>query len=289
MTVLRARLIVCGAALLSTGLSAGSAAAQASVRLAARVARSHGAVPTWGKSDGSVELASRLSAALGARTRSGQWGAVVISLTKGDTLFEQNADAQMAPASTMKMYTSSVALDRFGPEYVFKTPVLRDGTVSPDGVLTGSLYLPGVGDPSLSPRFWKGDNPMDALARQVLQTGVHRIRGDIVGDATAFDSRTIPDGWKKSYLGASYAARVSALSLNENLVWVVVQPNGRSASVTLDPATTTIPIQNAVRVTGGSGGGIPTAPPRAPGPAAQRAIRGRAPAREKLHVLQRPP
>lgn len=181
---------------------------------------------------------------------------MVISLTKGDTLFQQNADAQVAPASTMKMYTSSMALDRFGPDYVFKTPVLRDGTVSPDGVLTGSLYLRGVGDPSLSTRFWKGDNPMDALARQIAQSGIKRIRGNVVGDATAFDSRTIPDGWKKSYLGAAYAARVSALSLNENLVWVVVQPDGKTASVTLDPATTTIPVVNSVRLTGGSGGSI---------------------------------
>lgn len=256
MTVLRARILICGVLLLSTGLSAASGSAQASVRLAAKSARTRAALPSWGRSEGSAELASRLSAALGARTRSGQWGAVVISLTKGDTLFEQNADAQMAPASTMKMYTSSMALDRFGPEYVFKTPVLRDGTVSPDGVLTGSLYLRGVGDPSLSTRFWKGDNPMDALARQISQAGIHRVRGDIVGDATAFDSRTIPDGWKKSYLGASYAARVSALSLNENLVWVVVQPNGQGASVTLEPATTTIPLLNSVRVTSGSGGSI---------------------------------
>src|SRR5258708_39450936 len=117
---------------------------------------------------------------------------------------------------------------------------------------------------------------MDALARQVLQTGVHRIRGDIVGDATAFGSRTIPDGWKKSYLGASYAARVSALSLNENLVWVVVQPNGRSASVTLDPATTTIPIQNAVRVTGGSGGGSRELRPLPRGLVLRQGVRRRA-------------
>ena len=70
---------------------------------------------------------------------------------------------------------------------------------------------------------------MDALARQIVQAGIKHVRGDIVGDATAFDEKLIPDGWKTSYLGASYAARVSALSLNENLVWVVVQPNGNSA------------------------------------------------------------
>jgi serine-type D-Ala-D-Ala carboxypeptidase/endopeptidase (penicillin-binding protein 4) len=211
--------------------------------------------PSWSKSDGPGELASQLNADLAGRTRSGQWGVIVLSLTKGDTLFEQNPDGQLAPASTMKMFTSSMALDRFGPDYVFKTPVLRDGSVS-NGVLSGNLYVRGVGDPSLSGRFWKGDTPMDALARQVAQAGIKTVTGDVIGDATAFDSRTIPDGWKKSYLGASYAARVSALSLNENLVWVVVQPAGGQASVTLDPATTTIPVQNQVRLTSGSGGSV---------------------------------
>ena len=73
---------------------------------------------------------SRLSLQLNARTRCGQWGAIVVSLTRGDTLFAQNADGQMPPASTMKMYTSAVALDRFGPDFTFKTPVLRDGQPS---------------------------------------------------------------------------------------------------------------------------------------------------------------
>ena len=217
------------------------------------------AAPTWVRTEGPEELATRLSAALAGRTRSGRWGAVVVSLTKGDTLFAQNADGQMAPASTMKMYTSAIALDRFGSEYVFKTPVLRDGTVGTDGTLVGNLYLRGVGDPSLSNRFWKGGTPMDALAQQVVQAGIRRVVGDVVGDATAFDSRLIPDGWKRSYLGAAYAARVSALSLNENLVWVVVRPNGTTADVTLEPATTTIPITSTVRVTSGRGGRVSAA------------------------------
>jgi serine-type D-Ala-D-Ala carboxypeptidase/endopeptidase (penicillin-binding protein 4) len=209
--------------------------------------------PSWGRSEGPGELATRLSGTLAGRTRSGQWGALVVSLTKGDTLFAQNADGQMAPASTMKMYTSAIALDRFGPDYVFKTPVLRDGAIGTDGTLAGNIYLRGVGDPSMSSRFWKGDTPMDALARQVAQAGVKHISGDVIGDATAFDQQLIPDGWKRSYLGAAYAARVSALSLNENLVWVVVNPDG---TATTDPLTTTIPVHSTVKVTGGSGGRV---------------------------------
>lgn len=210
----------------------------------------------WSSPVGVPALATAVSSALSSHTRSGEWGAIIVSLTRGDTLFEQNADAMMQPASTMKMFTSAVALDRFGPDHTFRTPVLRDGQIASDGSLSGNLYLRGSGDPSLSSRFWHEQEPMDALAHQIAAAGVKRVRGDIVGDASAFDDKLIPDGWKTSYLGAAYAARVSALSLNEGLVWVVVQPTGKTASVTLDPASTTVPVDGSVRLVGGTGGHI---------------------------------
>jgi D-alanyl-D-alanine carboxypeptidase/D-alanyl-D-alanine-endopeptidase (penicillin-binding protein 4) len=210
----------------------------------------------WSTPHSAAALADAVGAALNSHTKGGHWGAIIVSLTRGDTLFAQNADVMVQPASTMKMYTSAVALDRFGPDYTFRTPVLRDGAVGADGTLVGNLYLRGVGDPSLSTRFWHDESPMDAMAREVAAAGIKHVRGDIVGDASAFDDKLVPDGWKTSYLGAAYAARVSALSLDENLVWVVVKPNGKTAAVTLEPATTTIPIDASVRVTSGSGGHI---------------------------------
>jgi D-alanyl-D-alanine carboxypeptidase/D-alanyl-D-alanine-endopeptidase (penicillin-binding protein 4) len=181
---------------------------------------------------------------------------IVVSLTRGDTLFRASPDAMMQPASTMKIYTSVLALDRFGPDYQFKTSVLRGGQLGPDGVVEGNLFLRGGGDPSMSPRFWGTINPLDSLAHLIAAAGVRHVRGDIVGDASAFDPQLVPEGWQSRYLGAAYAARVSALSLNENLVWVVVQPDGKKAAVSLDPATTTIPVQSTVRVVSGSRGRI---------------------------------
>ena len=212
--------------------------------------------PTWTSPKGAEALAQDLGAALTQHTRSGRWGVIVVSLARGDTLFESNPDAMMQPASTMKMYTTAVALDRFGPDYRFKTAVLHDGQVGADGVLHGNLYLRGSGDPSLSPRLWPDQEPMDLLAQRIASAGVKRVAGDIVGDASAFDDRLVPEGWQSRYLGAAYAARVSALSLNENIVWVVVQPQGKQAMVTLDPASTAIGVTSTVRVTGGSGGRI---------------------------------
>jgi len=220
------------------------------------IAASRAPVLSWSSPRGADALASDLGAALTQHTRRGQWGVIVVSLSRGDTLFESHPDAMMQPASTMKVYTSVLALDRFGPDHHFTTAVLRDSQITPDGVLQGNLYLRGGGDPSLSPRFWGTVNPMDSLARLVVTAGVRRVHGDIVGDATAFDSQLVPEGWQPRYLGAAYAARVSALSLDENLVWVVVQPDGKKAMVSLDPATTSIPVQSTVRVVRGRGGRI---------------------------------
>ena len=194
---------------------------------------------------------------INGRIRSGKFGVMVVSLTRGDTLFAQSAGDMMQPASTMKLYSAAVALDRFGPEHRFSTDVLRDSTSAPGGVVNGNIYLRGDGDPSMSSRFWKDPNlPMTTLARSVAAAGVKHVRGDLVYDASAFDDQKIPDGWKTTYLGSAYAARVSALSLNENVVWVAVRPEGSTARVELEPATSTIPLTSNVRVVRGRGGRI---------------------------------
>jgi D-alanyl-D-alanine carboxypeptidase/D-alanyl-D-alanine-endopeptidase (penicillin-binding protein 4) len=226
-----------------------------------RTTRRGGAAPVassaWTSPHGTAALQSDLAGMIARNVRSGKFGAMVVSLTRGDTLFAQNAGEMMQPASTMKLFSTAVALDRFGPEHRFSTDVLRDGAVGADGTVSGNIYLRADGDPSMSARFYKDPNlPMATLARSVAAAGVKHVKGDLVYDASAFDDQKIPDGWKTTYLGAAYAARVSALSLNENLVWVVVQPNGKAAAVTLEPATTSIPVRSTVRVTGGRGGRI---------------------------------
>jgi D-alanyl-D-alanine carboxypeptidase/D-alanyl-D-alanine-endopeptidase (penicillin-binding protein 4) len=196
-----------------------------------------------------------------SRTRSGTWSASVVSLTRGDTLFEANAGVPVLPASTMKLLTAAVALDRLGPNYRFSTDVLRDGDVDANGTLNGNIYIRGDGDPAFSRRFHPGkySEPVDKLARAVAAAGIKRITGAVVGDATAFDNVLYPEGWLDRYKGASYAARVSALSLAENVLWVTVDPaakSGARASVTIEPATTTIAIRGGVQTVAGGGAAV---------------------------------
>lgn len=196
-----------------------------------------------------------LNSLLSAKVRGGHWGAIVISLTRGDTLFTRGADALMQPASTLKLFTTGLAFDQFGPNYQLGTDVLRDSNVGSDGTLTGNLYLRGGGDPALSTRFLgSASSPMDNLARAIALAGIRHVTGDIVADASAFDEQRIPDGWKRGYLSAAYAAPVSALSLNENVLWVAVSPARGHAEVALEPASTAFSVTNNVSIRAGHRG-----------------------------------
>lgn len=210
------------------------------------------------RSSAADAFSDRLNAMLHAKVRSGTWGAMVVSLTNGDTLFASNAGTSLNPASTMKLYTTALAFENLGPDHRFSTDVLVAGSVNEAGTLDGDLILRGGGDPALSRRFFKGDGnaPMRALARLVADAGIKRVRGDIIGDDGAFEAKPHPDGWLQRYLHASYAAPVSALSLNENIVHVVVTPGpgGTGSRVRLEPATTTIKVANAATTRAGNRG-----------------------------------
>lgn len=197
-------------------------------------------------------MALRASLGLALRTRSGHWGVLVTSVSRGDTLFSEEPDRLLKPASTMKLMTTALALERFGADHTFATDVLSDGATS-SGILNGNLYMKGGGDPTLSLRFSKGESPTDGLARQIRALGIEHVRGDVVADESAFAPERIPVGWKSSYRASAYAAPISALSLNENLVWVDTRVVDGRAVVTLDPPSASLPTTNNVRVVDGRG------------------------------------
>ena len=228
-----------------------------------------------------------LGSILRGHTRDGQWGVMVVSITRGDTLYSEQPDQLLKPASTMKLMSTAVALEKFGPDHTFETRVLTDRGASNGEV--GNLYLKGGGDPTLSLRFWQNESPMDALARQIVAAGVRHVKGDIIGDESVFDSERIPVGWKSSYLMSAYAAPVSALSLNENLVWIVAKSVGGKPVVELEPASTAIPISTTVKVVGGSGGRIVARRNAEGGISVSGTIGANSPPRRYSLVVQDPP
>jgi serine-type D-Ala-D-Ala carboxypeptidase/endopeptidase (penicillin-binding protein 4) len=81
-----------------------------------------------------------------------------------------------------KLYTTSAALMRFGPEATLKTTVSGSGFMDPDGVWRGNLYLRGGGDPTLD------RDDLARLASDLSAAGIVRVDGSVLGDETRFDT-----------------------------------------------------------------------------------------------------
>jgi D-alanyl-D-alanine carboxypeptidase/D-alanyl-D-alanine-endopeptidase (penicillin-binding protein 4) len=109
-------------------------------------------------------------------------GAYVRDLDTKRTLFMAKPDVLRPPASVEKLYTTSTALLRFGPDATFQTTVAGSGFLDPDGVWRGDVYLRGGGDPTL-------DKPdLDGLADQLEANGIIRVDGSVLGDESRFDA-----------------------------------------------------------------------------------------------------
>lgn len=180
-------------------------------------------------------------------------GIYIASVNHVDTpLFTYNADSAYVPASCIKLATSAAALDALGPDYIFQTRVYAVGSIDRNGTLKGNLVIYGTGDPSMSDRYppHRVTAPLEMLADQVYKHGIRKIEGNIIGDGTYFDKQEIGTGWSYSYLYDWYAARVTALALNDNCINIKVlggKKIGDLAQVQLDPPTRYIKINNNVK------------------------------------------
>ena len=200
------------------------------------------------------ELQSRVAGVFGSSGLPGAtWGAMIVSLDSGDTLFALAPDSALTPASNLKLLTTAAALRILGPEFRFRTYVLTDGTVA-GGVVDGDLVLYGTGDPGISDRFYQQkDDAFQLLVDQLEALGIHTVTGDIVGDASFFTGPLRPPGWDPRDLNDHFTAAVSALSFNENVVSFRVVPGapGEAPSVTTVPAHSGMEVVNNAETVAG--------------------------------------
>lgn len=190
-------------------------------------------------------LAAELSHFFTARTwRNATWGALVVSLTHGDTLFSWRADSRFLPASNAKLFTTAAALHYLGDDYRFLTVLFADGPVR-GHELYGDLVLYGTGDAT----FALDTASLAPFADSVVHAGIRRVHGDIVGDASFLGAELSGPGWSPDNLEASYSAPPSALGAAENRIRLVVEPGrraGQPATFRLEPATDYYHISNLV-------------------------------------------
>jgi D-alanyl-D-alanine carboxypeptidase/D-alanyl-D-alanine-endopeptidase (penicillin-binding protein 4) len=215
---------------------------------------------------------SLLAIEQGPRYTQSDWGYLVLDQKTGEVLASQSPVRMFDAGSTMKTFAVSSALEHYGSDYVFRTPIYRAGTQS-GSTLNGDLVLVGSGDlsfglrkqpdgqlsyenlPALDHSYATvglpgaveppGDplSALDELAGSVKAAGITQVSGDVVVDDRLFTPIKWPDGL------------VSPIWVNENLIDIEVTSGsaaGQPATIDWRPKTASYTVESQATTVGAS-------------------------------------
>ncbi|MDW8467543.1 MAG: D-alanyl-D-alanine carboxypeptidase/D-alanyl-D-alanine-endopeptidase [Chloroherpetonaceae bacterium] len=198
------------------------------------------------------------------------WGVRIESLSRKEVLFKQLSEKNFIPASNQKLLTVAAALTYLDTAFQYTTNVFARGRLErlPDhtGVLQGDLIVTSNGNPCLSGKWLDPQNGemgsptlfFEAVADSLLSAGIRIVKGNLIGDDSAFKPSPLSQDWfngdgeyatglEWDDLSYGMAAPISALSFNENAVWVQAFPAdtvGKPPVIVLLPPTGFVSIQN---------------------------------------------
>ena len=158
-------------------------------------------------------------------------GVAVTRLADGATVISHGADKSFAPASTMKLVTTFIGLERLGPTYRGRTE-LRTDAPQVGSVLTGNLVLRGLADPDLD---WEGFQRMLQTLRNM---GIQHIQGDLIVDRQLFQPSRLDIGVPPFDEAPEFRYNVipDALLINMNLLQLDLQSDANGMRIRVTPS-----------------------------------------------------
>lgn len=146
-------------------------------------------------------------------------GVAIHDVEEGYLIAGYNQDKMFVPASSLKLLTSLVTLHKLGQDFKYCTKLSYEGKIV-DSVLQGNVYVIGAGDPSLgTKRFASKPNYQELtnlIVYKIQSLGIKKIEGDVIADASIFDSYPIAPSWQWNDLGSAYSAGSWGINVNEN-------------------------------------------------------------------------
>jgi len=185
----------------------------------------------------------------------------------GLTVVEYDSNRSLAPASVMKLVTTSAALELLGPDYRFKTTLEYSGRFfKKSGVLKGDLIIRGGGDPCLASEHFEKyyGNLFDNWTEAVRKAGIKKIKGRVITDDSYYDYEPVPDGWTWEDIGNYYGAGAYGLSVFDNTAKIhfrTCEEGSRPEITTVEPIEYGVKYENFLIAAGTSDRGYVFCPP----------------------------
>jgi len=133
------------------------------------------------------------------------------NLNNNSTVAQYDQNKSLTPASSLKLITTGVALERLGVNFKYETKLVS---------ANNNIYILGSGDPTLgapkSDFTEKTETLFLKLADATAKAGISHINGGVIAVADAFDTSPVGDSWPWYDLGNYYAGGVWGLNIREN-------------------------------------------------------------------------
>ena len=164
------------------------------------------------------------------------------------TLFKHNSEIPFIPASNLKLVTTSAALANLGPDFKFRTLLLKHNN---------DLVLIGDGDPTmgdaelLKKSGWDVTTLFKNWAEQLKKNKLNNFDRLVVDDSI-FDEQFLHPHWPPEQAHKRYVAEVGGLNLNANCVdfYLRATSAGETVRYLASPSTRYITVANTC-LTGG--------------------------------------
>jgi D-alanyl-D-alanine carboxypeptidase/D-alanyl-D-alanine-endopeptidase (penicillin-binding protein 4) len=163
--------------------------------------------------------------------------------SKAPLLLAINASTSLAPASNLKVVTTSAALAVLGPDFRFRTSLVQREN---DLFLIGDGD-PTLGDPEISTRAgWNYDTVYVQWAAELKRRGVTALRNVYVDDSI-FEREFVHPNWPANQLDQPYVAQVAGLNFHFNTIQIEVVSRGENLSVGTTPSTNYVRLSNSAK------------------------------------------
>ena len=153
--------------------------------------------------------------------KNAQFALLAVDVNSHEVITEINADKSLKPASTLKLFSTAMALENCGADFKFTTTIAYTGIIDTiDKILHGDIVIVGGGDPTLGSKYFPGEEGQQFLQRwvsDIQKLGIDSIDGRIIADACIYNRDMVPPTWLWQDMGNYFGAGPCGLSVYDNM------------------------------------------------------------------------